>query len=88
MDVLASPTVINSLVILIANYKSKNWAVPQKQRQVEFLHNFAKMAHGNSSFAVDLKIVFKSPELLQTFKSYLTRDSAAQLLNFCLDIGM
>lgn len=88
MDVLASPAVINSLVILIANYKSKNQAMPQKQPQVEFLHNFAKTVHGNSSFALDLKTVFKSPELLQTFKSYLTREGAAYLLSFCLDIGM
>lgn len=88
MDVLASPNIINYLVILIANYKTKHHVTqPKHPPQVALLQNFKKTAHAHSCFATDLKTVFKSTELLNAFKLFLNREEASKYLVFCLDVG-
>lgn len=88
MDVVASPNVINSLVILCATYKyNKNTVSSKHQKQVQFLHNFSIETYRNSSFACDLKSVLKSTELLYAFMQFLKKEGPVHILQFCLDIG-
>ncbi|KAK4877057.1 hypothetical protein RN001_009563 [Aquatica leii] len=87
MDVLANPNMINSLVILIANYKSKGIApLPVDVKSVEFLHNFVNQGVKQSSFASDLKTVLKTTDLLYAFMQYLKQEGPVNILQFCLDI--
>ncbi|XP_031347622.1 sorting nexin-14-like isoform X2 [Photinus pyralis] len=87
MDVLASPHMINSLVILIATYKPKGSSPSHSQsKSVEFLHSFVNKDQVQSSFATDLKSILKTTDLLYAFMQFLKQEGPVHVLQFCLDI--
>lgn len=88
MDVLADPNILNYLIILITTYKPKDGSNIQKEvPKHEFLEDFLMNDTKTSSFAVDLKTVIKSREMLYAFMQYLKKEGVVHLLQFCMDVG-
>ncbi|KAL3275436.1 hypothetical protein HHI36_020197 [Cryptolaemus montrouzieri] len=87
MDVLSNPNIINSLIIIGANYKTKHVKRKELTTKVKFLHNFGYAKKDKKSlFYRDLNEIKENTELLYTFMQFLKSEDQVHLLQFCLDV--
>ncbi|KAJ8911435.1 hypothetical protein NQ315_005968 [Exocentrus adspersus] len=88
MDVLADPNVLNYVVILAVNHKSKKTAKNSTENavMVNFLENFAAVDDRVSPFATNLNKIKNNTDLLYSFMQFLKKQEHVHLLQFCLDV--
>jgi len=90
MDVISDPNIINSLVILVVNYKSTKTPRSVSQSvEVELFYNFFQSDESprQSAFAFSLNKIKNTPELLYALMQFLKKEAQVHLLQFCLDVG-
>ncbi|XP_044765022.1 sorting nexin-14-like isoform X2 [Coccinella septempunctata] len=87
MDTAFNPNIINSMIVMGANYKPKHSKLKEYTTQVYYLQNFeCPVDQKKSLFYRDLNEVKENTELLYTFIQFLKDEDQVHLLKFCLDV--
>ncbi|XP_045463285.1 sorting nexin-14-like [Harmonia axyridis] len=87
MDATLNPNMINSLIVISANFKSKHSKPRAPAIKKCYLQNFVcPIDQKKSIFYRDLNEVKENTELLYTFIQFLKGEDQVHLLKFCLDV--
>ncbi|XP_063236943.1 sorting nexin-14-like [Bacillus rossius redtenbacheri] len=87
-DVLADPSVVNSLLLLLLGPHQLTQHPDKPPATVEFLARFASSAPAArvSALRLDLSSILKNQQLLYPFMQFLKAEGCVNVLQFCLDV--
>lgn len=86
-DVLADPSILNSLLLLLLGHQQLTQYKDVDEPKVEFLRKFVGIpSKPSSAVHPDLSSILKDQKLLYPFMQFLKREGAVNILQFCLDV--
>ncbi|KAK7792107.1 hypothetical protein R5R35_009644 [Gryllus longicercus] len=87
VDVLADPSIVNSLLLLLLERNTLTEYPNTSPSRVEFLARFVSVpVSRNSALRLDISGVLKDQELLYPFMQFLKGEGYVNVLQFCLDV--
>ncbi|XP_034243471.1 sorting nexin-14-like isoform X2 [Thrips palmi] len=86
-DVLADPSILNSLLLLLLGHQQLTQYKDVNEPKVNFLKKFVGLpSKPSSAIHPDLSSILKEQKLLYPFMQFLKGEGAVNILQFCLDV--